>query len=189
MFNRAPLSFILLASGVASGTSFRLTIKKAVLYITRLKMRTGTRIPREVGYNYTSYETRYFMIPSGGQVISQEILNGPCPNRLFFVMVNQSAFFGDMSKNPFHFPTNLLASVYLKKNNVVSIPAEPYTTEVETVGTVKQINMYNRFYRETMKVCCLRLDSSMVDLPKVDQWYIYYRSSTMHVGFHILRLG
>merc|ERR1712237_105307 len=79
-------------------------------------------------YPIRRVETKVFSIPKGNLSANQEnLFLGQLPKRVVIGLVENTAFSGDSSKNPFnfeHFSTDFLA-LYLDGNQIPSKPLQP----------------------------------------------------------------
>jgi len=76
-------------------------------------------------YHYKRNEIKTFTIPSGGTSISLDnIVIGQLPTNLIFMMIDNDAYTGKRSKNPFNFKHNKITSFALYMNGV-QIPNDP----------------------------------------------------------------
>jgi len=76
------------------------------------------------------YETRHFVVPSESMTLSLEIFNQAMPKRMIASFISQEAFVGKYEENPFFFDHHLLQTLFLRKNQITSIPPHMFKTEL-----------------------------------------------------------
>jgi len=117
--------------GVDTDTSL-VKVIEATLYIKHTHINPNILIAHHkmlenttAKYHYKRNEIKSFTIPSGGNSISLDnIVLGQLPTNLIFMMVDNDAYAGKRSKNPYNFKHNKMTSFALYVNGV-QIPNEP----------------------------------------------------------------
>ena len=117
--------------GVDTDTSL-VKVIEATLYIKHAHINPNILIAHHkmlenttAKYHYKRNEIKSFTIPSGGNSISLDnIVLGQLPTNLIFMMVDNDAYAGKRSKNPYNFKHNKMTSFALYVNGV-QIPNEP----------------------------------------------------------------
>lgn len=109
-----------------------LRINSATLYMNHISLNPSLLLANEMKlakqlatYEYRRVEVKSFTVNSGSQTISLDnVVIGQLPNILLFAMVNNSAYTGKRSENPFNFQHNNITQFNIVVNGV-SVPNQP----------------------------------------------------------------
>lgn len=131
---------------LADTGSFKLHIENASLFVRRCEISGSILVGHEkalerslVQMPFTRTEIKTFTLSTGLKSVTiPNAVNGPLPSRMILTMVSNSAFNGDLKKNPFHFKHYSLNHISLSENGV-QIPATAYVPNFEK-------NVYARNY-------------------------------------------
>src|SRR6185369_11335033 len=93
-------------------------------------------ISGKIKYPFVQYDTKNFVQAKGVNTNSTEILQDVLPNRIFFILLDQEGYQGKYSINPFKFDDFLPESIYLRKNQNISLPTDPFTAKVLTLPAI-----------------------------------------------------
>lgn len=139
---KAKNAFALLAN---SG-EFRIHIENASLFIRKCEISSSILIAHEKALDqslaqmpFTRTEVKTFTLSSGIKSITiPNAVNGALPTRIIMCLVSNSAFNGDLKKNPFHFKNYSLNHLSLVENGT-QVPSSAYVPNYEK-------NIYARNY-------------------------------------------
>ncbi|XP_041452656.1 uncharacterized protein F54H12.2-like [Lytechinus variegatus] len=108
-FNRSKDSFCLLSSDV--NPKYKVVIDKAALYVRRVKVNPSVMISHAktlekstAKYPVNKVDVRSFSIPAGNMSVSKDnLFLGQLPNRIIVGFVDNDAYNGSYTKNPYNF--------------------------------------------------------------------------------------
>jgi hypothetical protein len=133
-FYRAPKQFVLNGVMVPEGDQYEINVLSSELLITRQQLEPGTNLFRQLHgmlyYHFISHEPRHFIIPSKITSINEDIYQGVLPYKTIILYLEQEAYNGKYTKNPFQFDDYLTKSINLKLNDKDSLPPTPYEFEL-----------------------------------------------------------
>lgn len=117
-----------------TGTSF-IKIDSATLYINHITINPDILLKNErllnsknvmANYNYRRVEVKSYTVSAAQRSLSLDhVVIGQLPNLILFAMVDNLAYCGKRSKNPFNFIHNKICHYQLLINGV-QVPTEPY---------------------------------------------------------------
>ncbi len=122
----------------ATGTNVKTKITEASLYVRKAKLSPVVQMAHikalEKGtakYPIRRVEIKAFSVPKGNLMANQEnLFLGQLPKRLVLGMVDNAAYNGDFTKNPYHFRHNTLNFLALYADGS-QIPAKPLQPNFE----------------------------------------------------------
>ena len=133
------------------GEKYKLVIESAILCVRKVKLtpskqiqfeRVIARSPARIPINYIHMKT--CSIAAGLTSYAQDsIFSGPLPNYIFLAMVDNAAFSGKYSANPFNFKNYDLRTLVLNFNGR-SIPSRPLTPNF---GRGHYLDCYETLFR------------------------------------------
>ncbi|XP_041453162.1 uncharacterized protein F54H12.2-like [Lytechinus variegatus] len=108
-FNRSKDSFCLLSSD--ANPKYKVVIDKAALYVRRVKVNPSVMISHAktlekstAKYPVNKVDVRSFSIPAGNMSVSKDnLFLGQLPNRIIVGFVDNDAYNGSYTKNPYNF--------------------------------------------------------------------------------------
>lgn len=116
------------------GTSF-IKIDSATLYVNHVSINPDVLLKNErllnsknvmANYNYRRVEVKSYTVSANQRSLSLDhVVIGQLPNLILFAMVDNLAYCGKRSKNPFNFVHNKICHYQLLINGVM-VPTEPY---------------------------------------------------------------
>ncbi|GFS82536.1 uncharacterized protein F54H12.2 [Trichonephila clavipes] len=129
---KAKNEFSLLA---ATG-DYRLQIENISIYVRKCEISSSILVAHEkaleqslIQMPFTRIEVKTFTVSSGlKSVIIPNGVNGVLPSRIMLGLISNSAFNGDMKKNPFNFKHYNLNHISLSENGI-QIPTTAYTPD------------------------------------------------------------
>ncbi|GFY28500.1 uncharacterized protein TNCV_1971531 [Trichonephila clavipes] len=129
---KAKNEFSLLA---ATG-DYRLQIENISIYVRKCEISSSILVAHEkaleqslIQMPFTRIEVKTFTVSSGlKSVIIPNGVNGVLPSRIILGLISNSAFNGDMKKNPFNFKHYNLNHISLSENGI-QIPTTAYTPD------------------------------------------------------------
>lgn len=100
-------------------------------------------------YNYNRVEVKSYTISPGSQTMTiDNVVLGRIPNLLIFGMVDNKAYCGNRSLNPFNFQHFDMKSIYLIVNGV-QVPAQPIETDFSVADATISSRAYDLLIKET----------------------------------------
>ncbi len=146
-FNRSPTSFCLLAP---KGNDYQIKILDAKLHVNRVKLfdsahREFEKVLSTSGFLYpaTNPVVRTKTISKGDQNLDWTPFTGKLPQRLYFWMISQEAYNGQLNKNPYNFQQFGLTKLQIFHNGR-SLPYSQGLTRLS--GSAE----YLKFYMTTL---------------------------------------
>lgn len=120
-FQRADIKFCLMAK---TNTRYVISIDSAILFVCHKKISDSIREAHQltlqsknIKYPVRKVQMKFFTRGANRSDLSEpNLVNGICPRRLVFMLVDSEAFSGSLSKNPFDFANFSLSSIALRKN-------------------------------------------------------------------------
>ena len=85
--------------------------------------------------------------PGGTDLSFDSCIDGPLPKQLYFVMIDTSAFNGNIKESPYVFRHNNVSSLHLKINQEM-IPLEPIKYDFSDTGLSRNREGYNHFLKQ-----------------------------------------
>ena len=176
---------------VIAGTTYRVHIETAVLYVRRVKVNPSISVEHnkrlDTGTN-AKYPLRRavvntFTIPTGTlSKVQDNVIQGQLPRRVVLGMVKNSAYNGSLKQNPFefeHFNMNYLA-LYVEGEPV---PAQPYKPNFDA-------NQYLRSYLSLYEASGMWNDDrgnciSRKDYPSGYMLHMFDLTADMSEGQHM----
>ena len=131
---RSTDGFCLMANP-ANGFAPKVVLNSATLFVRKIKLNPTVQLAHikalertPVKYPIRRIETKVFSVASGTMSVNQEnLFLGQLPKRLVVGCVDNKAFNGDYSRNPFHFKHNQLAflALYVDGQQTPAKPLQP----------------------------------------------------------------
>lgn len=152
---RSPDAFSLMSG--TDNASEKIIITNASLFVRRVKVSDQVReeyIKTLTNPSYTALypiqrtDVKVLNIPNGSRHVTLDnVYMGQMPRRLVLGMVDDDAFSGIYTKNPFNFKHNHLTSLSL---NIAgeSIPSKPLTFDFDVVEGVNYLRGYINLFKE-----------------------------------------
>lgn len=137
-------------------TSF-IKIDSATLYMNHITINPDILLTNErllnngnmAIYPYKRIEVKAYTVPANSHSLSLDnIVLGQLPNLILFAMVDNAAYTGKRSLNPFNFKNNKITQFHLLVNGV-QIPAEPYEFDYTDIKNPKSTRGYLSLFKDT----------------------------------------
>ena len=134
-----------LMSGAGDGVRFKLHIDSASLFVKKVKVAPGIRLAHAEAlltspakYPVDRVSMKVFSIPAGARVSNQDnLFLGQLPKMLVMGLVDNDAFSGSFTKNPFHFKHYNINFVALYMDGE-QIPTKPFQPDFDTRNSVRE---------------------------------------------------
>lgn len=130
-------------------------IMDATLYMDHITLNPSVLVAQqmvlqktEAIYPYTRVEVKTYTVPANSMNISLDnIVIGQLPNLLVFCMVDNDAYTGKRSKNPFNFKHNNMSSFFMSVNGV-QVPSQAIEMDFST-DPPQSTRAYNTLFKST----------------------------------------
>lgn len=139
------------------GSSF-IKIDEATLYINHVQINPDILLSNErilnnknamATYNYRRVEVKSYTVSADQRSLSLDnVVIGQLPNLILFSMVDNLAYCGKRSKNPFNFDHNKISHYQLLINGV-QVPTEPYVFDYTAADNPISTRGYVSLFKDT----------------------------------------
>ncbi|XP_054714664.1 uncharacterized protein F54H12.2-like [Uloborus diversus] len=119
---------------LAAAGDYHIQIEYISLFVRKCEISSSILVAHEkaleqslVQMPFTRIEIKTFTLSSGIKSITiPNAVNGALPSRIILGLVSNSAYTGDLKKNPFNFKNYKLNHIFLTENGI-QVPSSPYT--------------------------------------------------------------